>query len=165
MKLKLMVLAAALVILGGGAVAWFAYSRTRHPHVFQNESEHGSGIDNVMGSVRALYHAPEGKTPCESAYNAFKNSLDVAQSEGVKAVITKLAPREDFLATCGALPASSQTCMVPRYLASHREECKAAQPPRETVDKMVVVEQRAEPRKGEVDQPGEPPPMAPDPAK
>lgn len=87
--------------------------------------------------MRAMYAAPEGKTPCESAYNAFKAADDLARSGHARAVIVHLASREDFLARCAALAPKVQSCMVPAYMARHREECEAARPAPEVLKPMV----------------------------
>ena len=73
-----------------------------------------------MGSILALYHAPEGSTPCETAYNAFKASQDYSAREKVTAAVVGLAPREDFLQRCNALSPATQRCMVPLYMTQHK---------------------------------------------
>ncbi|HEX3342990.1 MAG TPA: hypothetical protein VHS09_00405, partial [Polyangiaceae bacterium] len=88
-------------------------------------------------AIVALERAPEGSTPCESAYNAFKASKDVSDTQGVKAVVHKLAPRDEFLAKCGALPAAAQSCLLPRYMVRHRDECDRARPSPETLSPFV----------------------------
>jgi len=149
MKPKLLALAGAIVVAAAVVAAQLYFSRPKHPHPGEQESAHGNGIDNSMATVRALYHGPEGKTPCETAYNAFKNSMDVAKNDGAKAVVQQLAPREEFLAKCQALPANSQTCMIPIYLATHRDVCANAKPPAEVMNAMVTILQRQEPKRGQ----------------
>jgi hypothetical protein len=86
-------------------------------------SEHAAGIDRAMAAVLALYEAPEGKTPCETAYNGYKASLDVSTEQGVKAAVLRLSPRDEFLAGCAALPSAAQQCLVRRYAAQHQKQC------------------------------------------
>ena len=108
------------------------------------ESAHGAGIDQSMAAVLALQNAPEGATPCETAYNAFKASKDVSDTEGVKAVVLRLAPRDEFLARCAQLPATTQACLTPRYMWKHRADCQRADPG-ESLSGMVELLRRTEP--------------------
>lgn len=146
---KTRIAAATLVLVIGVAVVVFGATRKRgggHTASPDNSAVgHGAGIDHAMSAVVALYHAPEGATPCESAYNAFKASQDVSTTQNATAVVTKLAPRDQFLATCGGLPPLSQKCMVPLYLAEHRPECKPAKPAQDVLDSMVQMKHAAEP--------------------
>ncbi len=119
-------LAAALAIVGGAA---FLVFRRPQPapvvdgHVTLRKVGHAEGIDQNMASILALLKAPEGATPCETAFNAYQHSLDVAKEQRVKSAVIRLAPRDEFLATCGALPADVQQCMVPRYDVDHKRDC------------------------------------------
>jgi len=92
-------------------------------------SGHGAGIDHEFASYQALFSAPEGATPCESAYNAFQNSIDVATQQRVKPVVISLAPHDEFITHCAALPSSVQVCLPPRYRRNHGAECARAKPP------------------------------------
>lgn len=113
-----------------------------------------------MGAVVALYHAPEGSSPCESAYNAFKASQDVAAQKSLTPVVIKLAPRDQFLATCSGLSPATQQCMVPLYLAEHREACQKAKPAQDVLDSIVQMKHAAEPGSQSEQEPAEPPPVA-----
>lgn len=141
------------------AVAAFLLLR-RAPNPAQRpmapESAHGMGMDHAMGAVLAMQRAPEGKTPCESAYNAFKASYDFSQEHDVKAVVLRLAPHDEFLARCAELPPPVQACLVPSYITHHREECARSRASQEMLKPMVELLQRTEP----VDQ-NESPPIVP----
>lgn len=156
--------AATLVLVAGVAVVVFGSTRRRavHPAPAASEDPHAAGIDRVMGAVVALYHAPDGGTPCETAYNAFKASLDLSTEKQLTPVVLKLAPRDQFLATCGGLSPVTQQCMVPLYLVDHRSECEKAKPPQDVLDSLVTMKHAAEPGSpgaGQQEMP-EPPPVA-----
>jgi hypothetical protein len=158
-----LIAAATLVLVAGVAVVVFgSVGRRTHPaQPAASISEHGAGMDHAMGAVNALYHAPEGSTPCESAYNAFKNSLDVSTQKQLTPVVFKLAPRDQFLATCGSMPAMTQQCLVPLYLSEHRDACQSAKPQRDLLDSIVQVKHATEPgSQSEMQEPSEPPPVA-----
>jgi hypothetical protein len=157
-----LVAAATLVFVAGVAVVVFGSTR-RHEHPAPAaSSEHGAGIDHAMGAVVALYHAPEGATPCETAYNAFKASLDLSTQKQLTPVVLKLAPRDQFLATCGGLPPPTQQCLAPLYLSEHRPECAKAKPPQDVLDSLVIMKHAAEPGlpAAEPQELAEPPPVA-----
>jgi hypothetical protein len=125
MKRNVLVGAIVVLVAGVAAAAYATVTRregAHHPHAAPS-SDHAEGIDRAMAAALALYKAPEGATPCESAYNAFSASQDVAARQGVTPVVVHLAPREEFLARCNAAPSATQPCMVPRYAAHHRPEC------------------------------------------
>lgn len=143
-------LAAAAVVIG--IAAFLFLRRGRSPAHAQSattlptqEVGHAVQIDHAMAAILALEHAPEGGTPCESAYNAYKASKDVSDSQGVKAVVHFLAPRDEFLARCAELPAGAQACLVPRYLTRHRDECSRNRANPATLTGMVDLLQRAAP--------------------
>lgn len=81
-----------------------------------------------MAAMTALYEAPEGKTPCESAYLALAASESAAKTANAPPLVLRLAPRDDFLARCSALPPATQGCLVPKYKRGHQEECEKARP-------------------------------------
>ncbi len=155
MNRNLAVTIAAVVLAGGGALAFFTLRPPPHQHAPAAPSAHGSGMDRAMAAANALYDAQEGKTPCETAYNALKTSDDVAKTQNAKSVVLRLAPRDEFLARCGALSPVTQQCLVPKYLRSHREECVPARPSPDVLKAMVELRQASQ------DDEGEPPPIAP----
>jgi hypothetical protein len=138
-------LVVALILVGAGGAALYLMRRGQPdrrppPHA---ESRHALGMDHEMSTLLALYQAPEGATPCESAYNAFKASQDLAAARGpaAVAVVLKLAPREQFLARCDALPAEARPCLIPSYEVRHRPECAKLRPPQAVLDEMFVLRQ------------------------
>ena len=162
MNRRLVVAAATLVLVAGVAVVVFGSTRNRVEHAAPAPSStHGAGIDHAMGAVVALYHAPQGATPCETAYNAFKASQDLAAQKNLTPVVLKLAPRDQFLATCGGLPPPAQQCLVPLYLSEHRSECQKVKPPQDVLDSLVQLKRATEPgSQSESQEPSEPPPVA-----
>ncbi|HEY2747929.1 MAG TPA: hypothetical protein VGL86_25075 [Polyangia bacterium] len=152
MNRTLLATAAAVVFIGGGAAAFLLLRRPPLPKPsprIAQESAHAAGIDRSMAAVRALHDAPVGQTPCESAYNAFKASDEVAKTMGAKAVVLKLAPRDEFLRRCDALPKELQTCLVPDYLSKHRDECEKARPAAGVLDPLVELRHATEPQRDE----------------
>jgi hypothetical protein len=143
-----LILAAAIV----GAALFLVLRRnhppappTAAPPVPGQESEHGAGIDHAMAAVLAMQNAPEGATPCETAYNAFKASKDVSDTRDVKAVVLRLAPRDEFLTRCADLPPQTQLCLAPRYMWQHRTECRGASPAAANLSGMVELLRRTDP--------------------
>jgi len=118
---------------------------TAAPPVPGQESEHGAGIDHAMAAVLAMQNAPEGATPCETAYNAFKASKDVSDKQDVKAVVLSLVPRDEFLTRCADLPPQTQLCLAPHYMWQHRAECRGASPGGANLSGMVELLRRTEP--------------------
>jgi hypothetical protein len=101
-------------------------------------------MDRSFAGYLALYHAPEGKTPCETAYNAYKASLDEAEAAQAKALVLHLAPREEFLTLCGTFPETEQRCLSPKYLREHHDAC----PPMTDPDELARFKQMVELRHG-----------------
>jgi hypothetical protein len=134
-------LVAALIL---GAAVFLVLRRHRADSPPSQESTHGAGIDRSMAAVLALQNAPDGATPCETAYNAFKASKDVSDTQGVKAVVLSLAPRDEFLARCAGLPPDTQACLTPRYMSKHRADCQRADPGAK-LSGMVELLRRTEP--------------------
>ena len=98
---------------------------------------HGEGIDRQMVALNALYHAPPGNTPCESAWNAFKASLDASQSSNAKPVVLRLSPHDEFVTHCQELSAAAQQCLVPSYLRGHHQECAPLKPSPDLLHEMM----------------------------
>ncbi|HEY5243102.1 MAG TPA: hypothetical protein VIJ22_16595 [Polyangiaceae bacterium] len=147
MNRKLLVVAAVVVVgAGAGTFAFFARRGPSHSHLASTQtSEHGVGMDQAMAAVRAEYSAPEGSTPCASAYNAFKASQDYAAEHDVTPVVLRLAPYDEFLQRCSALPEATQRCLVPRYMARRRAECDKAKPPADALAPMLELKAAAPP--------------------
>jgi hypothetical protein len=142
-----LLLAAAIV----GAALFLVLRRNRPPPpppaapTPGQESEHGAGIDHAMAAVLAMQNAPVGATPCETAYNAFKASKDVSDTQDVKAVVLRLAPRDQFLTRCADLPPQTQLCLAPHYMWQHQADCRGASPAAANLSGMVELLRRAEP--------------------
>ncbi len=127
----------AIVVLAAGAVGAIVYSRSR-----RTEPSHAAtaapGVDWATGGQDALRTAPEGATPCESAYNAVQASLQASSKTGRSAVVKWVAPKDQFLAACNSLSPDAQRCAVPRYATDHRDECERLKPSPETLKAMYV---------------------------
>jgi hypothetical protein len=115
--------------------------------------DHAAAIDNEYATVRAMYNAPAGATPCESSYNAITAEQDAAKKLERDSIFTFVAPKADFLKLCGALPTTYQQCLVPAYQARHNEECAAANPAAGELDKLYVIRKDLEPPKENVQLP------------
>jgi hypothetical protein len=82
-----------------------------------------AGADYAPLPVDAVFDAPLGATPCETAYNAV-HAIDEAARAGNKATPwTSLPDRATFLARCAALPPDEQQCYQPRYAAENHPTC------------------------------------------
>jgi len=143
-----LVVAVSVVVVGAAAAVVFASVGRRgpsHPHpASSGESAHGTGMDRSMSAYLALYRAPPGSTPCESAYNAFKASQDYATANQVTPAVLRLAPRDEFLQRCAALPPLTRKCLVPDYLTQHRPECVPAKPAADVLAPMIALRVRGE---------------------
>jgi hypothetical protein len=157
MNRKLVVIGTVVLACGVGIAVFGPVQRRLHPAPSPTTT-HGNGIDHSMSAVLALYKAPPGATPCESAYNAFQASQDYAAQHSVTAVVLRLAPHDEFIARCTAQPTSTQQCLVPLYLSEHREECRKARPPDDVLDALVQVKHPSEPGSPQGSEPGEPEP-------
>lgn len=104
-----------------------------------NVGGHGTGIDDSYATLRAMYQAPEGATPCESLHNAVIAEQDAAKAMKRASVFSFVAPKDAFMKTCQALPATIQSCLVPRYQARNQQACESAQAATEDVAKLYKV--------------------------
>jgi hypothetical protein len=137
-------LVAGGVIVVAGAVAAVLLLRGRggnhhHPH-HDTATIHAGGIDeaDTSVSIEAMMKAPEGATPCETAYAAIEAEQAAAKLRGTRSIFQFVAPKPDFLAGCAALPETVQKCMAPRYRREHDDECLRARPDSEALKKLVV---------------------------
>lgn len=105
----------------------------------RGESEHGKEMDDAFASVLAMYDAPEGATPCETALNAFEAEAAAAEKLGRPSYFSYVASRDVFLAGCRALTPEAQPCLAPRYQARHRDACGSALPPEGELAHLFVV--------------------------
>jgi hypothetical protein len=127
------------ILLAGGVAAVAAaaavafvvtrgHGRPRHPHPHAATGP-DPGVQRGLAPVQAMMNAPEGKTPCETAYNAIEAEQKTARDKGLPSVFRKVAPRDRFLQLCASLPEGAQRCFVPRYASMHRDECNDKRPP------------------------------------
>jgi hypothetical protein len=110
---------AAVVILGIAA-AIFAL-RARRPAA---DDAHHTTLRAMSDVYLAALHAPEGATPCETAFNGLDAMVKAADERHLPPP-TDLPTRQSFLSECGALPPEDQRCLVLRYQIDHADECKA----------------------------------------
>ena len=122
-----------------GFVASCSSKKTAPEATPDRVSPHGQEIDNAHASQLAMYKAPEGATPCESALNAFVAEADAARSLGRPSIFSFVAERDAFLASCNALGPVVQACLAPRYAARHRAECETAMPANAELAKLFVL--------------------------
>lgn len=117
----------AVVVVGGLAlVLWRVEarrSRTTSPGTASGGPAAPVGVDYRLSTLEAALHAPDGATPCETAYNAL-TALDVAARQTDQPRPWKtLADRPTFLGRCAALPQQEQLCLGPRYQAQNHGAC------------------------------------------
>lgn len=137
---------AVLVVAAAGAFLFVAKQRRiQQPQQHHDPSEHGKGIEWAMAPLSAPFEAPEGATPCETAYIAVTTSQQLAKESGRSALFTFVADKDVFLVKCNALSKEQQTCMRPRYIVTHREECQRIRPPQATLDEMFRVVEAPDP--------------------
>jgi hypothetical protein len=142
MTKKLAVVAGVAVL---GAVAVFVWVRgggsPRHASHADTNSVHATGIDQDDSSVSlmTMLSAPEGATPCETAYNALEAEQAAARLRKGKSMFKWVAPKAEFLAACRTLPEQAQQCMAPRYRREH-DDCARARPPDAKLHEMFIPE-------------------------
>jgi hypothetical protein len=137
MKIKLLLVCAVLAVACVAIVV--VKVRTQPVHKPPKLDPDRAALAYTTAPLDALYRAPEGKTPCESAYNAYKAEQDTSKQHGVKSHFTKLADRATFLTRCDALPKAAQPCMIPRYRADHVAECDKLRPSPEALSGLIEV--------------------------
>lgn len=141
MNKKWVVLAGAVVIAGAVAVLVWVKSRSPEHAKADTTSVRATGIDQADSSVslRTMLAAPEGASPCETAFNAIDAEQSAARLHRGKSMFKWVAPKAEFLARCGELPANVQECMMPRYRRDH-DNCTLARPPDAVLQKMFIPE-------------------------
>lgn len=112
-------------------------------------SPHGQAIDNAHATQLAMFKAPEGATPCESAFNAFTAETEAAKKLGRPSMFSFVADREAFLKGCNALGSEAQACLVPRYAARNRDSCETARPANEKLAHLYVLREDSDERESE----------------
>jgi hypothetical protein len=142
MNTKLL-LAVALMLTGSAiAAGWVLRSRSqRRAHVLAPKANpHAAGIDREMSAINAMYKAPAGATPCDTAWNAFQAGEEAGR-KGSTPVVVHLAPHDQFLSRCRELPEAVQACLGPTHYARHRQECDHIKPPDEVLKPMFELKQ------------------------
>ena len=146
-------LAVVLAIAGVVTLALVARARAiarAHPHA-SKINRHGEGIDRTMTALKAMFAAPTGATPCETAWLAFKAAYDAGHEPGRTPLVLKLAPHDEFVARCNALPAAAQPCLAVAYSSRHRDECQKARPPESALSQMFELKPMDGVQPGETD--------------
>lgn len=87
----------------------------------KQEPAHTEEHDPRVAPMTAALEAPEGKNPCESAYNAFVALEGAALKAGMPTPWEKLPKRETFEETCLRLKPDEQFCLVPKNQADHKK--------------------------------------------
>ncbi len=117
-------LVAALVVIA--VVAAILVLRWRRVHTLGTPSAAGgspAGVDHALSPFESAFDAPDGGTPCETAYNAYRALDERAKEIGKHPPWTAFPDRNTFLARCGALPPQEQQCYQPRYAAQNHPVC------------------------------------------
>jgi hypothetical protein len=111
-----------VVLVAGAAAFYFFYVAPRRQHQAERE-EHRQNVERELAPLAAMMKAPDGTTPCETAFNAFSAYDTMAKSQGNPRPWVELPDRAGFLARCGSLSQQEQQCLQPRYQAQHHDVC------------------------------------------
>ncbi len=76
--------------------------------------------DPRKAPITAAMQAPEGATPCDSAYNAFVALEAASVSAGMAPPWEQLPPRATFNETCARLKPEAQHCLIPKSQVDHK---------------------------------------------
>ena len=125
MTRKRLAAAAGMVLVAAAVTALLVARHKRSPGAAP--SEHAAGVDYEMTPLLAMYKAPEGGTPCETAYNAFRAFDDASKGTNRGAPWVSLPDQSTFLERCNVLPRQDQECLQPRYAAKHHDLCDPVQ--------------------------------------
>jgi hypothetical protein len=137
-----LVVAAGVGIVGAVVVVLVVHARSGSPHHHKADTTnvHANGIDDsdTSASMTAMLNAPDGATPCETAYAAVEAEQSAAKLRGSKSIFQWVAPKADFQAQCQTLAPEAQSCMMPRYRRDHRDDCARVRPSSDVLKKLVV---------------------------
>jgi hypothetical protein len=133
--------AAGVLAIGAAIVVFVAthgHDGKHHPHA-DTTSVHAGGLDSTdtAVSMEAMMNAPDGATPCETAYLAIEAEQQAVKLRGTKSIFAWVAPKPDFLASCQELTPAQQKCMALRYRRGHDEECQRERPSPDTLAKLI----------------------------
>ena len=109
--------------------------------------DHAAEIDNEYATLLAMYKAPTGATPCESLYNAVLAEQAKAKELKRDSVFTFVAPKDEFMKLCAALPATTQQCLAPAYQSRHARDCEAVNMTNEKFETLFKLRGDLEPPK------------------
>jgi len=116
-------------------------------NIASSTDDHAAEIDNEYATLRAMYEAPAGATPCESIYLAIGAEQDAAKQLKRDSVFSFVAPKADFMTACGALSPKTQQCLVPSYQSHHPQDCSGVTPPDADIAKLYKLRKDLEPPK------------------
>jgi len=127
-------IAAAVVIF----IVTHGHRGKHHAHA-DTTSVHAAAFDrtDTAVSMEAMMNAPEGATPCETAYAAIEAEQQAVKLRGTRSIFEWVAQKPDFLANCQALTPGQQKCMALHYRRAHDEECQRERPSPETMAKLI----------------------------
>jgi hypothetical protein len=114
--------ALGVVLVAGGAGVYFFYFAPRMQHQAERE-EHRQALEHELAPLTAMMKAPDGATPCETAFNAFSAYDTTAKAQGGARPWVELPDRAGFLTRCGTLSQQEQQCLQPRYQARQHDVC------------------------------------------
>lgn len=132
--------AAGVLALVAAIVIFFATrGHGRHHAHADTTSVHAAAFDrtDTAVSMEAMMNAPEGATPCETAYAAIDAEQQAVKLRGTKSIFEWVAPKPDFLTNCQALTPGQQKCMALHYRRAHDEECQRERPSPDTLAKLI----------------------------
>jgi hypothetical protein len=147
--------ALGVVVVAAAAAVYFFYFAPRMQQKSERE-EHRQAIEHELAPLTAMMKAPDGATPCETAFNAFSAYDTTAKGQGASRPWVELPDRAGFLARCTTLSQSEQQCLQPRYQAHHHDVCD---PLLEDIKKRDVLYERV--RRSPASAVTEPPPPKP----
>jgi hypothetical protein len=139
---KKLALLAGVVVLGAiGVIVWAKSGGSPRHSKVDTKSVHATSFDETDTSVSlmAMVNAPDGTTPCETAFNALDAEQQAIRVRGGKSMFKWVAPKAEFLARCKELPEKTQQCMMPRYRREHND-CALARPPDDVLHKLFIPE-------------------------
>ena len=155
MRKVALVSAAVLAVSAAAVSVWVATrsdsdsaAESKPPPPTRGASAHGEHMDDAYASVLAMYDAPEGGTPCETALNAFAAEASKARSLRRESHFAFVADRGEFIAGCEQLAAQAQRCLAPYYQARHRDDCAEALPAHLSLSHLF--KERPQPEGGDV---------------
>jgi hypothetical protein len=116
------VLLVLLIVLALVGARW----RRAHGQAAQaaaSPASSAAGVDFALQPISGVFDAPQGATPCETAYNAVSAVDQASRARNRTTPWDVLPDRDTFLARCAALPPQEQQCYQPRYSAENHPTC------------------------------------------